>query len=113
MKTQGKQTMLLGALALGLFFGCSPNGHTSSPAPQPDLCDLDGGRWCTPCGRPGQVQCPVEPQKDSGWLCCSGGVCIAVPLAGDCTTGTVGWCTNYTTSTTPAGNKVSTCHDEP
>ena len=96
-----------------IAFGCSAAavGHAPAIPPQtPNLCDLDGGRWCTSCGHPGEIACP--PQEAAGWLCCSGGVCVAVKLAGDCTTGTVGWCANYTEEKV-GSSTVATCHDGP
>ena len=108
-------TNTIATLMIGVFLGCSPSvGHTSKEPREPNLCDLDGGKWCTKCGPVGSTDrpvCPSQEQIDSGWLCCANGACIAVPLAGDCTTGTVGWCSNYTTTTTSSGIEVATCHD--
>lgn len=77
----------------------SPPDEPVRPEAMPLLCALDGGKWCSPC-----------PSGDAGPLCCSD---ACVPWAdGESCGGAVGWCSNYTTSTTLAG-KVSTCHDEP
>lgn len=102
--------ILVAALSLGLVLGigCSPR-RAVTQTPEPDLCSLDGGKWCRPCET---GSCPVG---SSGWLCCSGGYCVAVAAVGDCNS-TVGWCSNYTESTqcNAAGycTKVATCHDE-
>lgn len=77
-----------------------------SEAGLPDLCSLSGGRWCTPCGGPGEPACP---QGDSGALCCQAGVCV-VWTGGDCA-GDLGWCSNYTTKTGPSGIEEATCWD--
>ena len=79
----------------------SPPDEPVRPEAMPMLCTIDGGKWCpSPC-----------PSGDAGSLCCSD---VCVPLGkGELCGGAVGWCSNYTTSTTPAGGKVSTCHDAP
>lgn len=99
---------LISGLTLG--FGCSPARQGRTQAPEPDLCSLDGGRWCEPCG--GTHPCP---QGKGGWLCCSGDVCVAVPTISACGGGTVGYCSNYTEAQkcNDAGwcTLVATCHD--
>lgn len=104
--------VLAGALLCGLLlgFGCSGRRATAADTqhPKPWLCDLDGGRYCQPCGG---TNCP---HGDSGWLCCSGGICVAVATAGECAGGVVGWCKNYTTSQTCNGGyctETAICHD--
>jgi hypothetical protein len=93
-------------LALGI--GCSPR-RAVTQTPEPDLCSLDGGKWCRPCE---SGSCPVG---SSGWLCCSGGYCVAVATTSECNA-TIGWCSNYTTQQqcNNAGYCVTTavCHDE-
>jgi hypothetical protein len=95
---------LLSAFSLAFvvsLISCS----SAAQAPQPQLCDIDGGRWCVDCTG---GQCA---EGKEGWLCCSEGFCVAVAVYGDCTTGVCGWCNNYTETTTPAGNVVAVCHD--
>lgn len=70
-----------------------------------DLCTLDGGRYCTPCGGP---TLPLCPQADSGALCCSSGVCVI--WSGSTCSGVLGWCADYTTSR-ESGIITATCHD--
>ncbi len=72
---------------------------------EPQLCALDGGRWCSECTGD---ECA---DGSSGWLCCSGGVCVAVNFYADCTIGVCGWCNNYTESQDNAGNTIASCHD--
>jgi hypothetical protein len=95
----GSLTAVLVAL-----LSCSSMAETST-VPQPQLCDIDGGRWCTDCTGP---QCT---EGKSGWLCCSNGICVAVAVYGDCKGGVAGWCNNYTETTTAAGNVIAQCHD--
>lgn len=95
--------------ALALALGCTQATATTNPGP--DLCSLDGGRWCVQCS--GST---CEPGEDSGWLCCAGGACVAVQLSGECTNGTVGWCSDYYEKTTcdPSGGAcvtVAVCED--
>lgn len=87
---------------LASLLSCSSFASTT---PQPQLCDIDGGRWCTDCTG---SECA---EGKSGWLCCNNGICVAVAVYGDCKGGVAGWCNNYTESTTPAGNVVAQCHD--
>lgn len=93
-----------------LGFGCSPSRRASTQTPEPWLCALDGGRWCSPCGS--THPCPAGK---GGWLCCSGDTCVAVPTTGDCVGGTVGYCGNYTEekkcNSTGYCTEVATCHD--
>lgn len=104
---------LSAALCFGLGVGCSPVRRAQTQTPEPDLCDLDGGRWCQSCGDAGEPACPVA--GSSGWLCCANGVCVAVPTVEECGGGLSGWCNNYTESQhcTAGGACVSvaTCHD--
>lgn len=78
---------------------------TERPAGMPDLCDLDGGRWCVDCPATG---CPHEGK--TGALCCSGGFCVEW-TGGSCG-GILGWCENYTLDEDEStGIMVATCHD--
>ena len=108
-------------LAAALASSCSVAAATDSmraPAPSsdverskypsmPDICSLNEGRWCEPCGLAGL---PVCPQGDSGPLCCSGDVCV-VWTGGKCKD--LGWCNNYTIEETSSGVEQATCHDVP
>ena len=82
-------------------------GVTASASPSPNLCDIDEGRLCSPCGYAGGPQCPT--QTSSGWLCCIGGVCVATAV-NDCEGGVLGWCDNYTED---EASGAATCHDVP
>lgn len=72
---------------------------------EPQLCELDGGRWCSECEGD---ECA---DGSSGWLCCSGDVCVAVNFYADCTIGVCGWCNDYTESLDKKGNTIAACHD--
>lgn len=100
------------AVATTAMLGMSCAGRTTSqPSPEPKLCDLEDGKWCEPCDG---NQC--EQASKSGWLCCSGTVCVAVQTIDECGGGTVGWCQNYTEQQQCNENgwctDVATCHDE-
>lgn len=90
------------ALSLSFGAGCF---STRAAAHEPLLCEIDNGRWCSPCTGPDCAE------GDTGWLCCSGGVCVPVATFDECKLGICGWCKSYTESTTPAGNTVAVCHD--
>jgi hypothetical protein len=102
-------------LALAFASSCSIIATAPSPYPAtnpgglPDLCSIDGGRWCVPCGQTGGPACPEL--ADSGALCCSGGKCVV--WNGSKCSGVLGWCSNYTTETKPSGAVEATCHDVP
>lgn len=77
----------------------------AKPAGMPDLCDVDGGRWCVECPAGG---CPQAGK--TGALCCAGGFCVEW-TGGQCS-GILGWCENYTLEKDQAtGINVATCHD--
>lgn len=80
--------------------------HRLAASSLPNLCEVAEGRWCVPCGGPGEPACP---EGDSGALCCAGGYCVEW-TGGDCD-GDLGWCENYTTSTGPGGITEATCWD--
>lgn len=107
-----RSLITLFALALGSTLGSTSactRAHAAPPSPpgEPDLCELDGGRWCHAC----ESLNSCGEQTDEGWLCCSGGFCVAVATVGDCDTGTVGWCSNYITETTRSGQEIAWCQD--
>jgi hypothetical protein len=65
----------------------------SVPVAVPDLCSLDGGRWCVKCPAGG---CP-DGLGTIPYVCCyhvSGGddFCVSVEFAGDCENGVLGQC---------------------
>lgn len=102
-------------LAAVLLVACSTALAAKPPTPagenEPDLCDLDGGIYCTPCGGPGLRPC--EPMESSGWLCCTnGGACVAIATPDECQTGVYGWCNNYIEKTHPSGVEVAICQDD-
>lgn len=101
------------ALVVGLGVGCSPARKAETRSPEPNLCDLDGGRWCSSCGSTGEPPCPVA--GSSGWLCCGNGYCVAIQTVDECGGGLSGWCDNYTESEhcTDSGAcfPVAECHD--
>jgi hypothetical protein len=82
------------------------------PPHEPDLCDLDGGQYCTPCGPEPDYSYQCHPAAAEGWLCClPAGPCVAVATYDDCTGGIAGWCADYTTETLPNGVEVAVCED--
>lgn len=97
-----------------LLVACSTASASSPPAtpaaetPEPNLCSLDGGRWCFPCGD-GASEC--DPQNDSGWLCCANNVCVEVDTYDECELGVGGWCSDYSTETLRNGVEVAVCED--
>lgn len=108
MTTSRSSTLVLSlfvSFASAFVAGCGLVRADPSTEPSPQLCDLDGGRWCSECVG---AECT---EGSAGWLCCSGGVCVPVNEYADCTLGVCGWCNDYSTETTPNGNTVATCHD--
>lgn len=102
---------LLTTLAFAMTFAVAALVGASASADdptKPNLCDLAGGRYCHTCGDSASPPCIGE---DSGWLCCSGGVCVAVATYDAECSGEVGWCSNYFTSTLPNGVEVAYCED--
>lgn len=76
------------------------------PSGMPDLCSFPAG-YCQPCGGSALPPCP---QGLSGPLCCNNGACVV--WSGSHCSGDLGWCFNYTTSTSETGLVVATCHDD-
>lgn len=107
---------LAGGLLLGFGIACAPKPIATQPPNmrsetlEPNLCDLDGGQWCEPCGATHPC-----PDGSSGWLCCLNGVCVAIETTSECAGGTYGWCANYTESrqcnSVGYCTEVATCHD--
>lgn len=110
--------MFSGAAVLAAASTCRPAGTVEITVSPPDatdaeiarsalppLCDLDGGRWCQPCGPEG---CPTAGK--AGALCCKDEECV-VWSGGKCD-GELGWCPNYTTERDATGVTVATCHEE-
>lgn len=73
----------------------------------PWLCEFRDGRWCVgPCG-----DCPGDVPAKAGALCCVANTAICVAWDGGACAGDLGWCMNYTTSTSPSGIEQAHCHD--
>jgi hypothetical protein len=98
-------TTKISILLLTLALACT-RANATTTHPEPDLCTIDGGRWCVTCSGSS-----CQPGGDSGWLCCSGGVCVPVTNADECTSGVVGWCSDYYEKQTVTGSTVAICED--
>jgi hypothetical protein len=83
----------------------------AASTPEPNLCDIAGGRYCMSCGDPDDASSPPCVGEDEGWLCCSGGVCVVVATYDAECSGDVGWCANYFTETLRNGVEVAYCED--
>ena len=96
---------LFSALAL-LAVACSPAHASEPPEGAPLLCDIDGGAWCVDCDASGSVCRPG--QQAAGFLCCVGQWCVPMEPGDECL-GISGWCEDYYTAKTKAGNEYAVC----
>ena len=76
-----------------------------------NLCALHPEQ-CTPCGAPGTIACPSDPEELSGWLCCAEDGGPPCSESSDMSCDDLFWCDLYIIETTPNGAEHVICFDE-